>query len=145
MAEPSAGLISPRSMSSFSSAYIKSIVEAVEDESFRIILHNCGAKIPHLPAILESGASVFHFGAPMDIATALSQAPAGVVFCGNLNPASVFVQGSVELVREQTKALLEATRSYRNYVISSGCDVPAATPLANLDAFYETVNAWPGF
>jgi len=141
MAEPAAGLLSPRSMSFFSSAYIKSIVQAVEDESFAIILHNCGAKLPHWPALLESGASVFHFGAPMDIAAALSQAPAGVVLCGNLDPAAIFVQGSASLVAQRTKALLEMTQSYRNYIISSGCDVPASTPLVNLDAFFETVAA----
>jgi len=34
---------------------------------------------------------------------------------------------------------LARTVAHRNYVLSSGCDVPAGAPLANLDAFYAAV------
>jgi len=42
-------------------------------------------------------------------------------------------------VGETTRALLEATRNYKNFIISSGCDIPPGTPLANLNAFYRAV------
>lgn len=29
---------------------------------------------------------------------------------------------------------------YKNFVISSGCDIPPATPWENIDAFFEAVN-----
>jgi uroporphyrinogen decarboxylase len=137
MAEPAAGLLSPRGMKAFSSAYIKSIGAALDDGRFALILHNCAAKTLHLPAILETGLKSFHFGAPMDMVAALGQVPADVVLCGNLDPTGAFVQLSPKELASKTRDLLHATRPHRNFVISSGCDVPPPAPLVNLDAFFE--------
>jgi len=42
--EPAAGLLSPLMCASFSFEYIKKIVDAVQDDHFMVILHNCGNK-----------------------------------------------------------------------------------------------------
>lgn len=138
MAEPASGLLSPRGMAEFSAAYVKRIVQGAADENFTLILHNCAAKLVHLPAVLESGTNSFHFGAPMNITAALGMVPPDVVLCGNLDPTVVFHQGTPETVANRTSDLLAANRPHRNFVISSGCDVPPASPLANLDAFYAS-------
>jgi uroporphyrinogen decarboxylase len=143
MAEPAAGLLSPRSMSQFSSAYLKSIDAALGDDRFAIILHNCAAKLLHLPAVLESGLKTFHFGAPMDIAAALEKVPAEVVLCGNLDPTSVFVQLPPDEIRSRVTTLLAAAAAHCNFVLSSGCDVPPTASLASLDAFYDAVKQEP--
>lgn len=139
MAEPAAGLLSPKGVVEFSSAYVKRIIQAAGRDGFEVILHNCGARPIHLPAILEAGARIYHFGKVMDIAGALGKVPADTILCGNLDPAGVFLQSTPEQVAQKTAALLDATRAYRNFVISSGCDVPPASPIANLDAFFQTV------
>jgi uroporphyrinogen decarboxylase len=139
MAEPAAGLLSPRAMASLSSAYIRQIAESVNDGDFTILLHNCAAKLLHLPAILETGLKTFHFGSPMDIAGALSKVSPGIVLCGNLDPTAVFVQLPPTEVSARAHQLLASTATKRNFVISSGCDVPPGAPLANLDAFYEAI------
>jgi uroporphyrinogen decarboxylase len=139
MAEPAAGLLSPRGLSTHSSAYIKGIAAAVEDGQFALILHNCAARLLHLPAILETGLASFHFGAPMDLPAALSKVGPDVVLCGNLDPAAVFCQLAPAEVKARAADLLERTAAHRNYALSSGCDVPAGAPLANLDAFYAAV------
>jgi uroporphyrinogen decarboxylase len=141
MAEPAAGLLSPRGLSEFSAAYIRRIVQATEDGQFQIILHNCGAKLLHVPAILESGPSAFHFGAPMDLAGALAKVPATTVLCGNLDPTAVFLQSTPGQLAAKTSALLAATQAHRNFVLSSGCDVPPGSPLANLDTFFAVAAA----
>jgi uroporphyrinogen decarboxylase len=139
MAEPAAGLLSPRGVSAFSSAYIRQIGTEVSDGAFTLLLHNCAARLLHLPAIRETGLGAFHFGAPMDILAALKQLPENVVLCGNLDPAAVFVQLPPAEVTARTAQLLAATAAHRNFVISSGCDVPPNAPLPHLDAFYEAV------
>jgi uroporphyrinogen decarboxylase len=139
MAEPTAGLMSPAAVREFSSPYIKRIVDAVEDEHFQVILHNCGARLAHLAAKRESGASALHFGKPMDIPAALKEVPSDFPLCGNLDPAGVFVNSTPGEVVSMTEQLLATTAGYRNFVISSGCDVPAHAPLANIDAFFKTV------
>ena len=72
----------------------------------------------------------------MDLPAALAKVPADVILCGNLDPAAVFVQATPDEVRSRTKALREATASFPNFVLSSGCDIPPSAPLANLDAFF---------
>ncbi|MBP1691935.1 MAG: uroporphyrinogen-III decarboxylase [Bacteroidetes bacterium] len=139
IAEPTAGLISPASVREFSSPYVRSIIEAVEDGGFQIILHNCAARIGHLDAKREAGARIYHFGKPMDIGAALKRVPEDIVICGNLDPSEVFVGSSAEEVTSRTTALLDATGSHRNFVISSGCDIPAQSPMANLEAFFTSV------
>ena len=139
MAEPAAGLLSPRAMAALSSAYIRSIAEAVMDGEFAVILHNCAAKLLHLPAILETGLQSFHFGAPMDLPAALAKVTPEVVLCGNLDPAGVFCQLPPAEVTARVAALMQAASAHRNFVISSGCDVPPNAPLASLDAFYKAV------
>jgi len=140
IAEPSAGLLSPRGMATYSSAYVRQIVESVEEEGFEVILHNCAAKQVHLDAVAASGAHIVHFGAPMDIPAALAKLPRTTVVCGNLDPAAVFVHSKPEAIARLTRELISATAGYGNFVISSGCDIPAATPLENLDAFFQEVS-----
>jgi uroporphyrinogen decarboxylase len=141
MAEPAAGLLSPRALATFSSAYIRQIATEVDQGTFSILLHNCAAKLLHLSAIQETGLKAFHFGAPMDIVGALSRVAADVVLCGNLDPAGVFVQLPPVDITAHTTELLAAAAGHRNFVISSGCDVPHNAPLASLDAFYHAVHA----
>jgi uroporphyrinogen decarboxylase len=139
MAEPTAGLLSPRGMEKFSSRCIKEIITAVEDPQFTIIVHNCAAKSLHLPALLAAGASAYHFGAPMDIAAALAQVPRDILIAGNLDPAAIFLRAQPADVCASVAGLLASTRSHPNFILSSGCDVPPGTPLANIDAFYEAI------
>ena len=139
MAEPTAGLMSPQAVEQFSSPYIRSIREAVETESFQVILHNCGARLTHLQAKLQSGAHLLHFGKPMDLPAALGTIQGDIVLGGNLDPAEVFVNGTPGFVAERTESLLSAAGGARNFFISSGCDIPYAAPLRNVEAFFHAV------
>jgi uroporphyrinogen decarboxylase len=141
MAEPAAGLLSPRGLGKFSAPFVRRIVEAVQTEDFSLILHNCGARLVHLPKVLESGAEIYHFGAPMDIAAALEQVDEQIILCGNLDPTAVFFSGTEAEVEQQTLELMNATRPYRNFIASSGCDLPPGVPIQNMDMFYRVVRA----
>lgn len=144
MAEPAAGLLSPRGLGTFSSFYIKRIFDSTQTKDFTIILHNCGAKIVHLPKILESGAEIFHFGSPMDLSQALEITDRNIILAGNLDPTSVFFNGTVEEVENQTKNLMSIAKNYRNFIASSGCDLPPHSPVENLDAFFRTIRDFTG-
>ncbi|HEX2978963.1 MAG TPA: uroporphyrinogen decarboxylase family protein [Anaerolineaceae bacterium] len=141
MAEPAAGLLSPRALAAFSSVYVRQIIDAVQVPDFTVILHNCGARLVHLSRILESGAEIYHFGAPMDLPAALGQVDDAVILAGNLDPSAVFFGGDPGLVCSKTHELLAAVAGRRNFVLSSGCDLPPGTPLENLEAFYAAMEA----
>jgi uroporphyrinogen decarboxylase len=136
MAEPAAGLLSPPALQAFSSAYVARVAAAVERPGFALVLHNCAARLVHLPAVLAGGVRALHFGAPMDLPAALAQVPETTLVAGNLDPAAVFVRSSPAEVAAATRRLLNALAGRRNFILSSGCDVPPHTPLANLDAFF---------
>ncbi len=139
IAEPTAGLLSPRALDTFSSAYVKKVNDALSEDSFSIVLHNCAARINHIPAVLESGVSILHFGEPMDISKALMSVPETTVLCGNLDPAEVFLNATEQEITNQTEYLLQSTSNHKNFVISSGCDIPPGVTMNNLDAFYKAV------
>lgn len=136
MAEPAAGLLSNEDCQAYSSVFVKEIVEQVQDEHFAVILHNCGNTGHCTQAMVYTGAAGYHFGNKTDMAEALKEVPADALAMGNLDPVGVFKMGTPESVRKETMALLEATKEYPNFVLSSGCDVPPHTALENIEAFY---------
>jgi uroporphyrinogen decarboxylase len=144
MAEPAAGLLSNEDCQQYSSVYVKQIVDAVQDDSFAVILHNCGNSGHCTAAMVYTGAAGYHFGNKMNMVQALQECPADSLVMGNLDPVGVFKQSSPDEVKQKTRELLEQTRAYKNFVISSGCDTPPHTPLKNIEAFYEAVQEFNG-
>lgn len=61
---------------------------------------------------------------------------------GNLDPVGVFKMGTAEEIREATLNLLEETREYDNFVLSSGCDIPPEVPAENIESFYDALNEY---
>ncbi|MBR2952474.1 MAG: uroporphyrinogen decarboxylase family protein, partial [Clostridia bacterium] len=104
MAEPVAGLLSPSLEEEFSAPYVKKIVDAVQNDDFIVIYHNCGDNVPKmLPSILSTGAVVYHFGNAVDLEKdILEKVPANIVVMGNIAPVGVLRIGTPESVREAT-------------------------------------------
>ena len=140
VAEPAAGLLSNDDCMQFSSLYVKQIVDALQDDNFSIILHNCGNSGQCTQAMLFTEADGYHFGNSINMLEVLKICPSDVLVMGNLDPVGIFKISTPEQVKQSTKNLLEQTAGYRNFVLSSGCDVPPHTSLANVDAFYEALN-----
>jgi uroporphyrinogen decarboxylase len=143
MAEPAAGLLSNEDCQTFSSDYVRQIVEALQDDRFSIILHNCGNSGQCTQAMIDSGARVLHFGNLTDMEEALRVCPPDVLVMGNLDPVGLFKLGSPQKVRESSRQLLDKAKSYHNFVISSGCDIPPHTPPENIAAFFEACAKQP--
>lgn len=139
MAEPAAGLLSNEDCQNYSSAYIKMIVDKVQDDNFMVVLHNCGNTGNCTEAMVESGAGAFHFGNKIDMVEALKVVPADKLAMGNLDPVSLFKAATEEEMYQATMNLLEATKNYPNFVLSSGCDTPPHTPFTNIDAFFRAL------
>lgn len=145
MAEPAAGLLSPDLCGEFSSPYVKQIVDEVQDDQFIVIYHNCGGAVNRMvPEILPTGAAAFHFGNAVDMEEMLAQMPEDALTMGNVDPVSVFRNGTVEQVRSATTELLERCAKHPNFVISSGCDIPPVSPWENIDAFFAAVAEFYG-
>ena len=139
MAEPAAGLISPKMCQLFSVDYIKRIVDAVKDDAFVFVLHNCGKTEKMVGQMLSTGCSAIHVGNAVNVCKILDQVPTTIPVMGNLDPTVLFRLGTPDGMFQATTELLETTRAYPHFVLSSGCDIPPGTPLDNVLAFFDAL------
>ena len=143
LAEPLAGVISPGHEKEFSAPYVRQIVEAVQDEDFLVIYHNCGNYTYLMTeSIAQNGCRAFHFGNSVNMEQLLQKMPPDVLVMGNIDPAGQFRNGTPDTVREATAQLMEACGAYPNFVPSSGCDIPPMSPWDNIHAFFDGVKAY---
>ena len=141
MAEPAAGLLSPGLVEEFSSRYIKKICSRVKDDTFFFLYHNCGPNTPlMLPSLLGIGADAYHFGDAIKMTQVLEGMPPETLVLGNVSPASQFRNGTPESIYAVTTEILRECSKYKNFVISSGCDIPPMSPWANIDSFFKAVS-----
>ena len=142
VAEPLAGLLSPALMHEFAAPYMKQIVDAVQNEKFLVIYHNCGGAVPGLvDDIVSSGAAAYHFGNAVDMKEMLEKMPSDVVVMGNIDPAGQFRGGTPESIYQATTELMErCCAEHPNFVISSGCDIPPMAKWENIDSFFRAVS-----
>lgn len=141
MAEPLAGLLSPSLAEEFSSDYVKKIVDAVQDDEFIVVYHNCGnCTIQMIDSIIATGAPVFHFGNAIAMDEMMDKIPEDRIAMGNVDPAGEFRNGTPESIKASTKEIMEKCCKYKNFVISSGCDIPPMSSWDNINAFFEAVN-----
>ncbi len=137
IAEPAAGLLSPSLNAEFSAPYVKEIIEKVNDENFIICYHNCGNAIGDMTAeIREYGADIYHFGNAVPLVDMLPKMPADAIVMGNIDPL-LFLTATPEKIKECVKTLCNECKEYSNFMISSGCDIPAKAKWENIDAFFE--------
>jgi uroporphyrinogen decarboxylase len=137
MAEPAAGLMSNDDCIEFSSKYVKEIVDRVQDDYFSVVLHNCGNTGHCTQAMAMTGAAAYHFGNKCKMAEVIKDVPPTALAMGNIDPVSVFKEGTPEQMRAAVRQLLDEMKDYPNFVLSSGCDTPPHTPEANIEAFFD--------
>ena len=138
MAEPLAGLLSPKLAKEFSHPYVKQIIDAVQTDDFAVIYHNCGDNAARMAKdIFTLGAMGYHFGDAISMTDVLPQSPKDALVMGNISPAAQLLGGTPESVAEAVAKLQESCGGYANFVLSSGCDVPPMSPWQNLDAFFK--------
>lgn len=140
IAEPAAGLLSNEDCQIFSSDYVKQIVDTVQDDSFLVVLHNCGNNGHCTGAMLNTGANAYHFGNAIDMVETLQICPKDKLIMGNVDPVGVMKMFSPEEVKAYVSELLGKTADFKNFVLSTGCDLPPHIPSENISAFFEALN-----
>jgi uroporphyrinogen decarboxylase len=138
--EPTAVMLSPRQFWQFSGQYVKQIIERVEAMP---VLHICGNTTHLLEKMAETGAQGLSLDSVVDFPAAAHRLPADVVLIGNVSPTATMVYKRPAEVYADTRALIDAMAPYRNFVLSTGCDLPPETPLENLQAFMEAGRGVP--
>jgi uroporphyrinogen decarboxylase len=139
IAEPAAGLLGENECDKFSSEYIKEIVDELQDDNFLIILHNCGHNGILAKSMESTGAKALHFGNAADMLHVLESVSDDILVMGNIDPVNVLQTKTPEFVKQETMKLLEETKKYPNFILSSGCDMPPGVPQENIKVFFEAL------
>lgn len=126
-----ASLISPRMYREFALPYEQRIFEAIRAKGAIPRLHICGNTTHLLKDVAQSGAQIVDIDSMVDLSLAAATLE-GIAVCGNINPVSVFLQGTPQQVRESVfaNAGIHAPR----WISAGGCEVPDLTPSENLHA-----------
>ena len=139
MAEPAAGLLSPSLADEFSMPYVKEIFDEVSDDDFIICYHNCGNAVQDMfDSVAELGADIVHLGNAVDMKKALEILPSDIVVMGNVDPV-LFKSATPDEIRADVSRVYNEYSGCENFMISSGCDIPADSKWENLDAYFEKV------
>lgn len=72
----------------------------------------------------------------------LQECPEDILVMGNIDPVGIFKMATPEKVKKETLELLQKTGKWKNFIVSSGCDVPPEVPMENIDAFYQALNEY---
>ncbi|MBQ4353638.1 MAG: hypothetical protein IJC71_01960, partial [Clostridia bacterium] len=121
-----------------SAPYVRQIIHSVQDDCFSIIYHNCGPGTAFMTdSLAENGAAAYHFGDAADMRSILETMPSDKPILGNLSPTRCFLCGTPENMYEETAALIRSCSGYGNFVLSSGCDIPAGAKWENICAFFR--------
>ena len=139
IAEPAAGLLSPDLAEEFSMPYVRQIIERINRDDFVICYHNCGNAVGDMAQQLRDlDADIFHFGNAVDIRKLIENLPSDRIVMGNVDPV-LFRTGTPEAVRRDVERVYRECGSFENFMISTGCDVPAEAKWENIDAYFEKV------
>lgn len=83
------------------------------------------------------GAKIYHFGNAVDMGLVLDKIPENILVSGNLSPSDYFLSGTPRSVADATLEMLEKANDHKNYIPSSGCDIPPLSTMENIEAFLK--------
>lgn len=135
--EPTAVILSPAAFESLCVEPLASVAEAIRDGGAAPVLHICGDTTHLIPLMAATGVDGLSLDHPADLEAALGTIRPDMLVFGNVDPVGIMVEGSPEDVRHAADVLLRRLGGHRNYVLSTGCDLPIGTPLENLDALFS--------
>lgn len=132
-----AGFLGEDDFEAFAKPYLKRSFAAIPAK-VRFFHNDANGLVcaPHLSAI---GVNLFNFSFTHDLPLMRKLVGDGVALLGNLPPRDVLACGDVELVRQQTAAMLDSVTDRRWLIASAGGGMSPGTPTRNIEVFEKTV------
>ncbi len=131
--DSAASLISPEMYAELVMPLERKLIEAIHEAGAAAKLHVCGNITNIIQHIAKTGTDIIDVDWMLPLAKARSLAGPDVTLCGNFNPAGVLFEGTPQEVADAARECLNAMPN--RFILMPGCEVPPATPEANLRAF----------
>lgn len=134
--DAAASLIGPAMYEEFAIDYEKKLIGEIHRAGALAKLHICGNINPILELASQTGADILDCDHMVDMARAAELMRGKGCVCGNFDPVSVALQGTVEDVR---RASIHCAGLAENSIVAAGCEIPIDTAPANLLATHEAL------
>jgi uroporphyrinogen decarboxylase len=148
-------VISPKQFEKFALPYHLLYHERLKTMGIeRFFFHICGEQNLNLPCLADASPwkhpSILSFGHEVSLETSAKYFQKDIV-CGNIEPA-IIQTGTTQQVYELAKATLEKGKHLPGgFILSAGCELPIASPAANVFAITKAVgdfgwypeSSWP--
>ena len=118
--------------------YERRIVDYSHSKETKYLLHICGDTELILDDMIYTGADALELDYKTNIDMVYEKCSDKVTFFGNLDPSGVLAHGTVELVEEKTRNLLEVYKDSNRLILNAGCAIPPTTPEQNILAMIRT-------
>jgi uroporphyrinogen decarboxylase len=134
-------MVSPAIYRRFALPWERKIAEQAHALGKPYVLHICGNTTSILEDMLETGSDGYELDYKTDVALIHARYKDRALFIGNLDPSSVLALGSVELVQQKTRELLDLYRDSPRFILNAGCALPSTTPSENLRAMIRLAHS----
>jgi uroporphyrinogen decarboxylase len=131
--DPTAVILGPEHFSEFAGGYVSILSAALQQAAS--VYHVCGDTTHLLDEFAALDCDALSLGSELDLVETTDALPEDLVLMGNINPVEVLLQGDPETVRRRVTRALERMAGRSNFILSTGCDVPAEAPFENIQAF----------
>jgi len=110
----------------------RELFEFIRSQGALVKLHICGNITHLLPSLSKLPVDILDIDWMVDISEAHRIMGPEVMICGNLDPVSVIMEGSKQLIKEKyTETECKIPRD--NWIMMGGCEIPPATPVENMN------------
>ncbi len=134
--EPTAGSLSASNFTRFCQPFLKGISGIIRTSGASPMLHICGNSEHLVDNLASLGMEGICLHSSVNLRKVADLVPLNLIIMGNLD-VEIISHGEPDLVREKTRRLLISMLPYRNFIVSSSCELPADTPFENIQALMD--------
>ena len=136
-----ASQVSAKTYESLILPHERALVAALHEMKACVRLHICGNIRHLLPGIATLGVEIVDIDHMVSLVDARRVLGPRVVLSGNVDPVACVMRGTPETIAAAARRCY--AEAGEPFMVNAGCEIPAATPPANLRALCQPIEAFP--
>jgi len=139
-------LLSPALFERFILPHLKRLIDLGHGCGLKVMMHCCGGFAPLIPALIQARLDGLHAVQPscagMDLRRLKREFGHEILFNGAIDSHHVLIKGTPDLVRQETRKVLDIMKPGGGYVAGASHDsILEETPVQNVLAMFDTIRA----
>jgi uroporphyrinogen decarboxylase len=138
----SSSLISPQMFETLALPCLQEVLTVAVKNGVIPALHVCGQTTPILEQMCDTGAKILEIDHLVDLGKAKQKVGDRVCLQGNIDPTDLLLTGTPEAVEQAARTCINQASRGGRFILSSGCEIPPAAPLTNIQAMVEAARKY---